>query len=180
MVSGPDNFLGWHRLLSTFGFGCFLVRQFFSILDRRFSVHIGGVIFPRCFLRRCSLRNICDRLRFDHLYAYTFSPPFAASIFESICCHTYVRWLLWRDDIPVELPKGCHWVLSALEFETGVREIHSWHCSLCGASMAACHTTVPRKTPLGIGFHGVGARPEGVRSVGFAHNRHSHVPGGGW
>ena len=45
--------------------------------------------------------------------------------------------------------------------------------------------TVPRKGPLGIGFHGVSAHPDGVlvgsahhrHFVGFAHNRQAHAPG---
>ena len=68
----------------------------------------------------------------------------------------------------------------ALEFETGRGENSSQDCLPWSPSTPGwCATFVGKKSPT-IGFHGVGARPEGVRSVGFAHDRHLRVPGGGW
>ena len=45
-----------------------------------------------------------------------------------------------------------------------------------GVSSARISRPVTRKTPLVIVPYGVRAHPEGVRSVGFAHDRHSTSP----
>ena len=127
----PHGFVLWpfwgrHRFLSM----SFSGRHFSAMLGRHFSSMFGrrsGSVFwssffvdVRCRFSRCSLVKILDdrdRLTLTipvRLYLYPSFLPLSCRRFDSIA--VVVRMLaVRREDIPMDVPQGCHWVFSAPE-----------------------------------------------------------------